>query len=153
MRSIAKKTVIMCIILSMLSIPAFADRSGEIRRENPQLHQQDKKDDFQMKTRSFLNSDVIEEENENQNEINIINEENKTVISGKFKQTNTSFLLIVKLLDDDFIDNDSIKYLNTGKTDENGEYTFRIELSGGVYLIEVICNSERTIKDYKVLVN
>lgn len=147
MKDIAKKTMLICTVLTMLSMPAFANRSGEIIRVNPLVNQQDKKDNLQIKMRSISNSIEIEENDE----INITTEGNKTVIKGKFKQANSSFLLIVKSLDEDSVDDDTIKYLNTGKTDENGEYTFGIELSEAVYLIEVICNSERVIKDYKVL--
>lgn len=146
MRNIAKKIVVICTILTMLSVPVFADRNVEVRNTNPQLNQQDKKDNSQMRTKSLLNIGEIEEKSE----IEITNEEDKTVIKGKFKQKNTTFLLTVRSLDDKSADNDSIKYINTGKTDENGEYTFRLELSEGVYLVEVTCNSERVIKDYKV---
>lgn len=77
--------------------------------------------------------------------IHVTSTDNQVSISGLLSKPDAAISLVVRRTSDE-----SIKYLNDGKTDATGKFSFQIQLDDGNYRAEVTRSSERLTKEFTV---
>jgi len=80
-------------------------------------------------------------------EISVIVNESKVVVSGKLNEKNEDITILVNRSSDN-----AISYIDQGKTDGNGEFSFDFNLPNGTYIAKVSSNSGQQYTTGSILV-